>query len=154
VTVAADTLSMLTRPLVSAEQVADISMTRKDGFARAIRKGLGKRGLRTGLPVVFSSEPVSQGSMQLAAPSHRFKRSYYGTTSYMPAIFGLHAAAHVIDEVSGMHARRGKWRASRAQRRAAGNATSSSSGSLSANRIDHDAGWHRDHVAPLLFYDI
>jgi tRNA threonylcarbamoyladenosine dehydratase len=139
---------------VIAAQIADISMTRHDGFARAVRKGLGKRGVRTGLPVVFSSEPLSQGSMQLAASPQRFKRSYYGTMSYMPALFGLHAAAHVIDEISGMHTRREKWRASRAQRRAASNATGGSAGGLSESCSDRGFSGETDHAAPLLFYDI
>jgi tRNA A37 threonylcarbamoyladenosine dehydratase len=29
----------------------------------------------------------------------RYKKSYYGTISYMPALFGLQMAAHVVREI-------------------------------------------------------
>lgn len=75
-------------------QVADISSTHHDAFARVVRTRLRKRGVSSGLKVVFSSEPPAANS--LAHTEQRYKRSYYGTMSYMPAVFGMHAAAFVI----------------------------------------------------------
>lgn len=127
--------------------MADISSTSGDAVARAVRLALRKRGVHTGVPVVFSAEPMI-GGMQLAPATQRFKRSSYGTASYMPAIFGLHVAAHVIDEVSEMRRRRGRWRATRAVRRAA---------KRGARRGAGDVGAARDSEAPsspVLFYDI
>jgi hypothetical protein len=88
-----------------AVQVADIVNTHKDKLARLIRKRLRRRGVAGPITVVFSPEPAPSGSMREVshekdAPS--FKRSYYGTVSYMPAVFGMHAAAHVITELSGV----------------------------------------------------
>jgi tRNA A37 threonylcarbamoyladenosine dehydratase len=45
---------------------------------------------------VFSSEEVVKSSLIMTDGSN-FKKSFYGTTSYMPAIFGLYAAAEVIN---------------------------------------------------------
>jgi tRNA A37 threonylcarbamoyladenosine dehydratase len=45
--------------------------------------------------VVFSSETQRKTSLQLT-DGNNFKKSFYGTASYMPALFGLNAAAEVI----------------------------------------------------------
>jgi tRNA A37 threonylcarbamoyladenosine dehydratase len=44
---------------------------------------------------VFSSELQQKKSLKLTDGSN-FKRSFYGTVSYMPALFGLMGAADVI----------------------------------------------------------
>jgi tRNA threonylcarbamoyladenosine dehydratase len=49
-----------------------------------------------GVPVVYSSELVIESSLQLTDGSN-FKKSFYGTISYMPAIFGLYMAWYVLD---------------------------------------------------------
>jgi tRNA A37 threonylcarbamoyladenosine dehydratase len=41
---------------------------------------------------------VIPSSLQLTDGS-RYKKSFYGTISYLPALFGLHAAAYVIQEL-------------------------------------------------------
>jgi hypothetical protein len=42
---------------------------------------------------------VQLASVTACRAMPRFKRSYYGTISYIPALFGLNMAAHVINSV-------------------------------------------------------
>jgi tRNA threonylcarbamoyladenosine dehydratase len=88
----------------SEVKVSDISSTYNDKFARLIRRQLRNRGVFEGLPVVFSSEPMKACSMREVPleEQSKFKRSYYGTMSYLPATFGIHAAAHIISSISGV----------------------------------------------------
>ena len=76
-------------------KVADISKTRDDFLARVIRKRLRKHGIQKGVKCVFSNELQNAESLQMT-DNTGFKKSHYGTVSYMPALFGLHAAATVI----------------------------------------------------------
>ena len=79
--------------------VTDISKTTTDPFAHHIRKQLKRRGIKPkGFAAVFSDEPVNPLSLRLTDGTN-FKKSFYGTISYIPALFGLHAAAHVIQEL-------------------------------------------------------
>lgn len=48
-----------------------------------------------GVKAVFSSELQQKSSLKMTDGSN-FKKSFYGTVSYMPALFGLHAASEVI----------------------------------------------------------
>lgn len=82
-------------------QVADISKTRQDPLARAVRNSLRKRGIRK-VQCVFSPENPSRRSICEIPPSQqqKYKRSYYGTMSYMPAVLGMHAAAHVLRKLA------------------------------------------------------
>ena len=50
---------------------------------------------------VFSPEnPVRSSLSEIPhSQQQKYKRSYYGTMSYMPAVLGMHAAAHVIRKV-------------------------------------------------------
>lgn len=82
----------------SLVRVADISETFNCPFAQQVRKGLKKKGVRRGVTVVFSSEPVDRATMMLS-DGGRFKKSFYGTCSYIPALFGLHMASVVVREV-------------------------------------------------------
>jgi len=84
----------------SKVQVADISETFNCPFAQQVRKGLKKKGLRRGVTVVFSSELVSLETCMMTDGS-RFKKSFYGTISYIPALFGLHMASVVVRDVVG-----------------------------------------------------
>lgn len=79
----------------SAIKVGDISKTYNCPFAQQIRKGLRRKGVKGGVLAVFSTEPVNKENMMLTDGS-RFKRSFYGTISYIPALFGLNLAAEVI----------------------------------------------------------
>jgi tRNA threonylcarbamoyladenosine dehydratase len=82
-------------------QVADISKTRQDGLAKVVRGMLRKRGIRR-VKCVFSPEnPIKGSKFEIPyTQKQKYKRSYYGTMSYMPAVMGMHAAAHVIRQVS------------------------------------------------------
>jgi tRNA threonylcarbamoyladenosine dehydratase len=84
----------------SLVQVADISETFNCPFAQQVRKGLKRKGVRRGVTVVFSSELVDRATMMLSE-GNRFKRSFYGTCSYIPALFGLHMASVVVRDVAG-----------------------------------------------------
>ncbi len=84
----------------SKVQIADISETYNCPFAQMVRKGLKRKGVRRGVTVVFSCEPVDRKNMMLTDGS-KFKKSFYGTISYIPAIFGLYMASVVVREVAG-----------------------------------------------------
>ena len=84
----------------SKVQIADISESYNCPFAQQIRKGLKKKGVRTGVTVVFSSELVDKSACMLTEGS-QFKKSFYGTMAYLPALFGLHMASVVVQDVCG-----------------------------------------------------
>ncbi len=65
-------------------------------MARIIRKRLKKHGIHKGVKCVFSTELQNADALQMT-DNTGFKKSHYGTMSYMPALFGLYAAASVID---------------------------------------------------------
>jgi tRNA A37 threonylcarbamoyladenosine dehydratase len=74
--------------------VADISKTINCYFSKTIRKRLKAVNINK-LKVVFSSEIQNENSLKLT-DGKNFKKSFYGTNSYMPGLFGLHAAETVI----------------------------------------------------------
>lgn len=80
--------------LASRVKVADISKTENCYLAKAMRKRLKKENINK-LKVVFSSEIQKTSSLKMTDGSN-FKKSFYGTNSYMPGLFGLHAAEAVI----------------------------------------------------------
>ena len=82
----------------SGVMVADIKDTFNDPFARLVRKRLHKHGIYEGFKSVFNKELVNRNSVKLTDGSN-FKRSFYGTISYMPALFGLRIAAEVIEDL-------------------------------------------------------
>ncbi len=63
-------------------------------FAKGIRKRLKQNNINK-LKVVFSSEIQDETSLKLTDGSN-FKKSFYGTNSYMPGLFGLYCAETVI----------------------------------------------------------
>lgn len=79
----------------SKVKVRDISKTNNCFLARQIRKKLKKENIHKGFRCVFSTEIQDECSLKMTDGSN-FKKSFYGTISYMPAIFGLYAAAEVI----------------------------------------------------------
>lgn len=79
-------------------RVDDISKTYNCMMARTIRKRLKKFGIREGFKAVFSDELPIEGSLQLTDGTD-FKKSFYGTISYMPSLFGLHMAETVIRDL-------------------------------------------------------
>lgn len=78
----------------SKVKVADISNTENCFFTKAIRKRLKKLKINK-LKVVFSSEIQDESSLKMTDGSN-YKKSFYGTNSYMPGLFGLYAAETVI----------------------------------------------------------
>ena len=78
----------------SKVKVADITNTVNCVFAKTIRKRL-KEFKIDKLKVVFSSEIQDETSLKMTDGTN-FKRSFYGTNSYMPGLFGLYAAETVI----------------------------------------------------------
>lgn len=80
-------------------QVVDISKTYNCPFAQQIRKQLKTRfGICRGLKVVFSPEEPIRESLMLT-DGRNYKKSAYGTISYLPATFGAVAASVVIREL-------------------------------------------------------
>jgi tRNA A37 threonylcarbamoyladenosine dehydratase len=82
-------------------KVDDVFKTYNCPFAQQVRKFLRSRGVDQGFPVVFSSELVKPGSLQLTEGS-AFKKSFYGTISYLPALFGLNMAAYTIRKITNL----------------------------------------------------
>ena len=79
----------------SKVMVRDISKTNNCFLAKQIRKKLKKEQIHKGFRCVFSIEIQDENSLKMTDGSN-YKKSFYGTISYMPAIFGLYAAAEVI----------------------------------------------------------
>lgn len=76
--------------------IKDISKTYNCVFAQQIRKMLKvNHQIRNGIECVFSPELPKKESLILTDGSN-YKKSAYGTISYMPAIFGAVAASVVI----------------------------------------------------------
>ncbi|MCQ2265894.1 MAG: tRNA threonylcarbamoyladenosine dehydratase [Bacteroidales bacterium] len=80
-------------------QVADIKKTHQCKLAHAIRKRLHRMGITTGFKTVFSPEPVNENAILIEADPDINHLSTVGTISYMPAVFGCHAAAVVINDL-------------------------------------------------------
>ena len=83
----------------SLVKACDIKKTHQCRLAHAIRKRLHRMGITTGFKAVFSPEPVNEEAVMLDADPGINKLSTVGTVSYMPAIFGCHAAAMVINDL-------------------------------------------------------
>ena len=78
------------------EQQAGSSSSCRRGERRNAEKG---NSGRSGIVAVWTDEPVVPAS--LALTDQRYKKSFYGTISYIPAIFGLYISSHVIRELLG-----------------------------------------------------
>ncbi|MDI1255381.1 MAG: tRNA threonylcarbamoyladenosine dehydratase [Flavobacterium sp.] len=76
-------------------KVADISKTENCFLAKAIKKRLKEVKIDKGVKVVFSSEIQDESSLK-TTDGKNYKKSFYGTNSYMPGLFGLYAAETVI----------------------------------------------------------
>ena len=82
----------------------DVSQVKVDKLENVRNCFLGqevKKRMRTknasfrGIKAVFSTEIQNKNSLKFTDGT-KFKKSFYGTISYMPALFGLQAAAEVI----------------------------------------------------------
>lgn len=79
-------------------KIRDISKTKSCYLAKNIRKRLKKQSVDKGIRCVFSTEIPDAKSLKLTDGAN-FKKSFYGTNSYMPALFGLYAASEVIRKI-------------------------------------------------------
>lgn len=79
-------------------KVVDISRTWNCPFAQQVRKNLKKFGIRKGIKVVFSPENPIKESLMLT-DGKNYKKSAYGTISYLPAVFGAVASSVVIRDL-------------------------------------------------------
>jgi tRNA A37 threonylcarbamoyladenosine dehydratase len=82
----------------SKVMVRDISKTEHCHLARQVRKRLKKVKIDKGVRCVFANDIQDEDSLKMTDGSN-YKRSFYGTISYMPAIFGLYAASEVINHL-------------------------------------------------------
>ena len=76
-------------------KVADISNTENCFLAKAIKKRLKEVKIDKGIKVVYSSEIQDESSL-VKTDGKNYKKSFYGTNSYMPGLFGLYCAETVI----------------------------------------------------------
>lgn len=76
-------------------KVTDISKTEYCPLAKTVRKRLRKEGVQKGVKVVFSTEAPDESSLKLT-DGNNFKKSFFGTNSWIPAVFGLHSAETVV----------------------------------------------------------
>ena len=81
--------------LASKVVVKDIGKTDVCPLAKVIRKRLRKEGIKSGVKAVFSLEKPDESSLKMTDGTN-YKKSFFGTNSWMPALFGLHAAETVI----------------------------------------------------------
>jgi tRNA A37 threonylcarbamoyladenosine dehydratase len=75
--------------------VGDISKVHNCKMGAYLKKQLKKEKIDKGIKAVYSSEIQKKEALKMTNGSN-FKKSFYGTISYMPALFGLHASATVI----------------------------------------------------------
>lgn len=79
----------------SKVKVRDISRTEYCPLAKNMRKRLKEHKISKGIKAVFSSEMPDQSSVKLT-DGKNYKKSFYGTNSWMPCLFGLYAAETVV----------------------------------------------------------
>ena len=76
-------------------KVSDIAKTEVCPLAKTVRKRLRKEGIAKGVKVVFSTETPDATSLKMT-DGKNFKKSFFGTNSWIPAVFGLHSAETVV----------------------------------------------------------
>lgn len=79
-------------------EIVDISKTYNCPFAQYVRKRLKEFGIYKGIKTVFSPEKPIKESLMLTDGT-KFKKSAYGTISYLPAAFGGVCASVVIRDL-------------------------------------------------------
>lgn len=88
-------------------RVADLSQSYNCTLAQALRKRLKRAGIVEGVKAVFSTEVPDKSRLQLVHGS-RHKKSYLGTISYMPSLFGAFCASVVIRDLAGLEVTDGR----------------------------------------------
>lgn len=84
-----------------AIKIAKLEHTYNCFLAQQVRKNVKKWGIRGTFKAVFSSELQVKAKVQMVE-GNKHKRSYYGTVSYMPSLFGAYAASVVIRDLIGV----------------------------------------------------
>lgn len=79
----------------SKVKVSDINNSENCKLARTIRRRLKEHKIDK-VKVVFSSEIQDETSLKMTDGTN-FKKSFYGTNSWMPCLFGLYAAETVVN---------------------------------------------------------
>lgn len=82
-------------------QVADLLDTYQCQFAQYVRKRIKRFGIGPGIKAVFSTEELIRSSLIMTDGSN-FKRSAYGTISYLPAAFGGICASVALRDLLGL----------------------------------------------------
>jgi tRNA threonylcarbamoyladenosine dehydratase len=80
-------------------KVVDISLTHSCPMAQYVRKRLRYMNIYKGIKSVFSTELPARSSI-MRTDGSKFKKSAYGTISYLPAAFGLTCASVVIRDIA------------------------------------------------------
>lgn len=83
---------------VTKIKVTDLYKTENCKLARYVRKRLKKRGVKKGVKAIYSTEIQDKDSIMFTDGTN-FKKSAYGTMSYMPATFGCFCASTVINDL-------------------------------------------------------
>ncbi|MDO9577873.1 MAG: tRNA threonylcarbamoyladenosine dehydratase [Candidatus Cloacimonadales bacterium] len=88
-------------------ELADISKSRICPLAKKVRKYLHRRGIESGIPVIYSYEkPIAQfdhkaGAEEEWVSGRGRKRGTLGSVVYLPAIMGMWAASYVLRKLAG-----------------------------------------------------
>jgi tRNA threonylcarbamoyladenosine dehydratase len=82
-------------------RIGDLYESRECRFAQKVRKQLRRRGVGPGVTAIYSEEIQPKSALKLTDGAN-YKRSFYGTISYMPALFGLYIASEAIRLITGM----------------------------------------------------
>jgi tRNA A37 threonylcarbamoyladenosine dehydratase len=83
---------------VTKIKIDDISKTHDCFFVKYVRKRLKREKIYKGIKVVFSPELPNKNSL-IRTDGSNYKKSAYGTISYMPATFGAACANVVIQSI-------------------------------------------------------
>lgn len=79
-------------------KVTDISKTYHCKLSKQMRNRLKERQVNKGVKAVFSTEQNIKSSLKMTDGTN-FKKSFYGTMSYMPATFGCMVSSVVINGI-------------------------------------------------------
>jgi tRNA A37 threonylcarbamoyladenosine dehydratase len=80
-------------------RVGDLMDTQKCSLARFVRKRIRRKGVDRGIKAVYSLEEVN-GDALMYTDNTDYKKSAYGTISYLPAAFGGACASVVVRDIS------------------------------------------------------
>jgi len=81
-------------------RIADIADTQKCQLGRFVRKRLRRFGVTTGITAVYSLEETDEESL-MYTDGLNFKKSAFGTVSYLPAAYGAACASVVVRDLAG-----------------------------------------------------